>query len=64
MDDPMAPFWTAFYNDADLVLPAGHYRIYAYVEYGIDDCTADSSALLVELYVEVDDVATPTPGPS
>ena len=53
MDDPTAPFWTAFMNEPDLVLPAGHYRIFAQVEYDIDDCTAHSSELLAEDLVEV-----------
>lgn len=64
MDDPMAPFWTAFYNDADLVLPAGHYRIFAQVSYGIDECSTTSSDLVAEVLIEViDPLATPSPGP-
>jgi hypothetical protein len=55
MDDPTAPFWTAFMNEPDLVLPAGHYRIFAQVDYGIDDCTAHPSKLLAEVLVEVVD---------
>jgi len=65
MDDPMAPFWTAFYNDPDLVLPAGHYRIFAQVQYDIDDCTGHPSELLAEVLIEVvEPWASPTLGPA
>jgi hypothetical protein len=58
----MAPFWIAFYNDADLVLPAGHYRIFAQTDYDIDTCSADPSSLIAEVLVEVvEPLASPSP---
>lgn len=60
-DDPMAPFWMAFFNDADLVLPAGRYRIFAQVDYDVDTCTADESTLTAEVVI---DVVDPSPSAS
>jgi hypothetical protein len=53
--DPMAPFWTGYFNDPDLVLPPGHYRVFAVVDYDLDDCSVADSILTAEVRFEVVD---------
>jgi hypothetical protein len=61
--DPMAPFWMAFFNDADLVLPAGHYRIFAMVDYDVDTCEVEEHVLTAEALIDVVDAPPPaSPG--
>ena len=61
--DPMAPFWLAFFNDADLVLPAGRYRIFAMVDYDVDTCSVEEHVLTAEVLIEVvDPTASSSPG--
>lgn len=55
--DPMAPFWTNYFNDPDLVLPAGHYRVFAVVDYDLDMCTAAETTLTAEVRFDVVDPA-------
>lgn len=62
-DDPMAPFWIAYFNDADLLLPAGRYRVFAIVDYDLDDCSIDESILTAEVRFDVvEPSASPSPG--
>lgn len=62
-DDPMAEFWRAYFDEPDLILPAGDYRVFAVADYDLDDCSAGGSTLTAELRFEVvDPVASPSPG--
>lgn len=60
----MAPFWTSWYDDTDLVLPAGSYRVFAVVDYGIGECPTGGPALTAEIRLEVvEPGATPSARP-
>ena len=63
--DPLAPQYVAWFDDPDLLLPAGIFRITAHAEYGVDDC--GGSKLDASVVIEVLDVpgysAVPTASP-
>lgn len=58
-DDPMAEFWRAYFDEPDLILPAGRYRVFALVDYDIDDCSAAESVLTADVRFEVIEAAPP-----
>ena len=59
--DPMADFWRAWFADPELRLPAGQYRISAYLEYrGLGD-QATTQTLEASVVIEVIDSATASP---
>ena len=55
MSDLMAPFWIAWFNDADLLLPPGRCRIFALAPSLTPDC-GDARELVAEIVVEVIEV--------
>jgi hypothetical protein len=62
-DDPMAGFWRAYFDEPDLILPAGQYRVFAVVDYDLDDCSIDESILTAEVRFDVvEPSASPSPG--
>ena len=62
-DDPMAAFWRAYFDEPDLILPAGDYRVFAVVDYDLDECSVGGPILTAEVRFEVvDPGASPIPG--